>query len=89
MLTKEQQSAILEEHYNQCFAFWKRERRSDLYASAMSLMDIVHTRHNPLIPKGEVLDPEVRKTVVEKYLQEFCEVIKNALDTSIKIENHG
>ena len=83
MLTKEQQSAILEEHYNQCFAFWKRENRSDLYASAMSLIDIVRTKHNPLIPKGQILDAEVRKTIVKKHLQEFCEAIKNELDTHI------
>lgn len=81
MLTKEQQSAILEEHYNQCFAFWKREKHSDLYASAMALIDIVRTKHNPIVPKGEILDTEVRRTIVEKHLQEFCEVIKTELET--------
>ena len=84
MYTKAQQHVILEEHYQQCLAFWKREKHSDLYASAMALIDIVRTKHNPIVPKGEILDTEVRRTIVEKHLQEFCEVIKTELETSIE-----
>ena len=83
MYTKAQQHVILEEHYQQCLAFWKREKHSDLYASAMALIDIVRTKHNPLVPKGEVLDAEVRKVIVEKHLQEFCKIIKTELETSL------
>ena len=86
MLTKEQQSIILEEHYNQSQAFWKREKHSDLFAGAMALVDIVRTKHNPVVPNGEVLDAEVRKEVVEKHLQEFCEIIRTELETSIETE---
>ena len=84
MLTKEQQSFILEEHYQQCVAFWKREKHSEVSANAMALIDIVRTKRNPFVPKGEPLDLEVRKTIVEKHLQEFCESIKTELETSIK-----
>lgn len=81
MYTKAQQQVILEEHYQRCLAFWKREKHFDLYASAMALIDIVRTKHNPIVPKGEILDTEVRRTIVEKHLQEFCEVIKTELET--------
>lgn len=86
MLTKEQQAVILEEHHKQCLAFWKREKHSDVFASAMALVDIVRTKHNPVVPKGEVLNAEVRKEVVEKHLQEFCEIIRTELVTSIETE---
>ena len=83
MHTKEQQSSILEEHYKQCLDFWKREKRSDLLASAMASLDIVRTKHNPFAPNGEVLDAEVRRAIVEKHLHEFCEDIRTELEHSI------
>lgn len=81
MLTKEQQLAILEEHYQQCFDFWKREKYNHLPASAMALIDIVQTKRNPFMPMGEFLDVEVRRTIVEKLLQKFCEDVRMRLRT--------
>lgn len=75
------QIEVLEEHYRQCIAFWKREKHSEITAQAMALNDIFRTRHNPFVPRGEVLDAEVRKTVVDNILQEFCETVKNELET--------
>lgn len=79
--SKEIQIEVLEEHYRQCLAFWKREKHSEITAQAMALNDILRTRYNPFVPRGEVLDAEVHKTVVDNILQEFCETVKNELET--------
>lgn len=80
--SKEIQIEVLKEHYRQCLAFWKREKHSEITAQAMALNDILRTRHNPFVPRGEVLDAEVRKTVVDNILQEFCETVRNELETT-------
>lgn len=84
MLTKEQQINILEEHHKACVVFWKREKHLDLFANTMALLDLVRCSHNPFTPKGERFDADVRRHVVDSRLQEFCELIKAELETSIK-----
>lgn len=81
--SKEKQIEMLEEHYRQCLAFWKREKLHGIAAQAMALNDIVRTRHNPFVPQGERLDDEARRKVVEKILQEFCDSVRTKLETLI------
>ena len=85
-MTQEVQTMLLEEHYSQCLAFWKREKHSELSAKAMALLDILHTKHNPFKPKGELLDVEIRRTVMAKLLQEFCDSVRKELGTSIQTQ---
>ena len=83
---QENQMKMLEEHHNQCLDFWKREKHSDLSAKAMALIDILRTKHNPFVPRGEKLDVDVRRTTIEKYLQEFCDCVRNELENSIQTD---
>ncbi len=84
MMTQEQQAIILEEHYQQCFAFWRRAKHTDVSASAMALIDILRTKRNPFVPNGESIEAEVRRVIVNTHLNEFGELIKAELETSIK-----
>lgn len=85
-IVQENQMKMLEEHHKQCLDFWKREKHSELSAMAMALIDIIHTKHNPFVPRGERLDADVRKTTIEKYLQEFCDCVRTELENSIQTD---
>lgn len=76
------QKEVLELHFEQCFKFWKSEC-TYIFANSRALIDLVRTNHNPFKPKGEKLDADVRREVLEKYLQEYCVAMRRELEKYI------
>lgn len=83
-MTKEQQKRTLEIHFEQCYRYWKQECTDTTLAFAHSIIDIVRTCRNPFAPMGEKLDADVRKEILEKCLQEFCDNMREELDKRIE-----
>lgn len=66
-MTKEEQKAVLEKHFNGCLRFWERELKTDSdldkqpYINAIKEIPVV----DPTCPCGKPLDKDIREEFIK------------------------
>lgn len=58
-MTEDKQRTILDNHYEGCLDFWKRQGKDEIAAMELAPREPGKVTTNPLSPRGEPLDPAI------------------------------
>lgn len=79
-MTEDKQRTILDNHYEGCLDFWKRQGKDEIAAMELALRELGKVTTNPLSPCGEPLDPAIIAETAGKYRRKLDEVVAATLD---------
>lgn len=79
-MTADNQRAILDNHYEGCLAFWKRQGKDELTAMELALRELRNITTDPLSPRGEPLDPDIITEMASQYQKKIDGVMAATLD---------
>lgn len=79
-MTEDSQRAILENHYEECLNFWKRQGKDEITAMEQALRELKNVKTNPSSPRGEPIAPEIIAEMAGKYRKKTDEAVAAALD---------
>lgn len=79
-MTEDKQRTILDNHYEGCLDFWKRQGKDDITAMEQALRELKSVKTNPASPQGEPLAPKIIAEVANKYRKKIDETVAATLD---------
>nr|DAE30235.1 MAG TPA: protein of unknown function (DUF3330) [virus sp. ct5rm7] len=79
-MTEDKQRTILDNHYEGCLDFWKRQGKDEIAAMELALRELGKVTTNPLSPRGEPLDPAIIAETAGKYRRKLNEAVAATLD---------
>ena len=79
-MTEDNQRTILDNHYESCLNFWKKQGKDEIMAKELALCELRRVKTNPLSPRGEPFNPDIVAKVSEKYRKKIDEDLATMLD---------
>ena len=79
-MTEDNQRTILDNHYEGCLNFWKKQGKDEIRAKELALSELRRVKTNPLSPRGEPFNLDIVAEVSEKYRKKIDEDIATTLD---------
>ena len=70
MINRNDTMALLDNFFNDCLVFWKREGKSQNEAFDLALKDVSHVIYNPFEPNGDLLDVGGKEEYIKKMIND-------------------
>lgn len=64
MLTAKETELIMDKFFGECVRFWQMQGNDERKAFENAIEDIERLKHDPYVPRGELLDEETKNLYV-------------------------